>query len=240
MALDATNDDVVVVVRMYNEAASVGTVVGRLREHFPHVVCVDDGSSDGSHLIARAAGAVVVRHPFNLGGGAAQQTGLTYALSIPSMRRVITFDADGQHNVADALRLLSVAREEGLDVVLGSRFLTNAPVNMPTARRLLLRAATLFTKLTTSMELTDTHNGLRVLSRPTVEVLELTLDGMAYASQLLSQVARHGLTYAEVPVTIEYTEYSLARGQSNINALNIVFDLALERLRTRASVRVRP
>jgi glycosyltransferase involved in cell wall biosynthesis len=231
MAPDATNDDVVVVVRMHNEAASVGTVVGQLREHFPHVVCVDDGSSDGSHLIARAAGAVVVRHRFNLGGGAAQQTGLTYALGIPQMARVITFDADGQHNVGDALRLLSVARQKQLDVVLGSRFLTDAPVNMPTARRWLLRAATLFTRLTTSMELTDTHNGLRVLSRPTVERLDLTLDGMAYASQLLSQIARHGLTYAEIPVTIEYTEYSISRGQSNLNAFNIVFDLALERLR---------
>ena len=60
---------------------------------------------------------------------------------------------------------------------------------------------------------------------------DLTLDGMAHASQLLSRVARHRLTYVEAPVTIAYTEYSRSRGQSNVNALNIAFDLALERLR---------
>lgn len=231
MAHPELHDDVVVVVRMFNEAPSVGTVVAQLRERFDHVVCVDDGSVDGSAEVARAAGATVVRHPVNLGGGAALQTGLAYALRKPQMRRVITFDADGQHNVADAVRLLDAAEADDLDVVLGSRFLNTPAVNMPWARRTLLRAATVFTRLTTNLNLTDTHNGLRVLSRSTVAGLELTLDGMAYASQLLAHVADRGLTYAEVPVTIEYTEYSLSRGQSNLNAVNIVFDLALERLR---------
>jgi len=231
MAPDLANDDVVVVVRMYDEARSVGAVVTHLREHFPHVVCVDDGSTDGCDVIARAAGATVVRHHDNLGGGAALQTGLTWARGRAAMRHVITFDADGQHDVNDAVRLLAVARERGLDVVLGSRFLDTPPVNMPWARRCLLRAATSFTRMTTALDLTDTHNGLRVLSRSTVDGLELTLDGMAYASQLLNHVARRQLSYAEVPVTISYTEYSMSRGQSNLNALNIVFDLAVERLR---------
>lgn len=225
------NDDVCVVVPMFNEALMVGEVVADLRATFPRVVCVDDGSTDGCDLVARAAGATVVRHPVNLGQGAALQTGFDFALTDPSVKYVITFDSDGQHSRADAEAMLRTARDERVDVVLGSRFLAQADQVIPPFRRLVLRAATWFTRATTGLELTDTHNGLRVLSRRAVEAMDLTLDGMAHASQLLNQVAHHRLSYVEAPVTIAYTEYSMARGQSNVNALNIAFDLAVERLR---------
>jgi len=216
---------------MFNEVTSIGAVVADLRGSFTRVVCVDDGSSDGSRQVAAEAGAIVVRHPVNLGQGAALQTGFSYALTVPAVERVITFDADGQHSRTDAERMLAIARAGDVDVVLGSRFLTSADHAIPPLRRLVLRAATRFTRATTGLDLTDTHNGLRVLSRAAVEAMDLTLDGMAHASQLLSQVAAKELTYVEAPVTIAYTEYSLSRGQSNVNALNIAFDLALERLR---------
>jgi glycosyltransferase involved in cell wall biosynthesis len=223
--------DVVVVVRMHNEASSVGAVVTQLRQEFSTIVCVDDGSTDGSGAIARAAGARVVTHPMNLGGGAALQTGLEFASSIPEMRYVLTFDADGQHDVADGVRLSDLARDGKWHAVLGSRFLDARPVNMPLMRGVVLRAGTLFTRAISGLQLTDTHNGLRVLSREVVAATHLTLDGMAYASQLLDTIARGPFSYVEAPVTIAYTEYSLARGQSNVNALNIAFDLAVERLR---------
>lgn len=225
------NDDVCIVVPMFNEATSIGAVVADLHQSFSRVVCVDDGSADGSDLVAAAAGATVVRHPVNLGQGAALQTGFTFALTDPGVRHVITFDADGQHHRADAERMLEIARDEHVDVVLGSRFLTRTDHDIPPLRRLVLRAATRFTRVTTGLDLTDTHNGLRVLSRSAVSAMDLTLDGMAHASQLLSQVANRQMTYVEAPVTIAYTEYSLSRGQSNVNALNIAFDLAMERLR---------
>lgn len=225
------SDDVCVVVPMFNEATSIGSVITELRRRFSRIVCVDDGSSDDSAEVALAAGATVLRHPANLGQGAALQTGFEFALTDPAVVHVVTFDADGQHRVEDAISMLETARREQVDVVLGSRFLGTAPAAAPLLRRLVLRAATRFTRLSTGLDLTDTHNGLRVLSRRAVEAMDLTLDGMAHASQLLSRVARHRLTYVEAPVTIAYTEYSRARGQSNANALNIVFDLTLERLR---------
>jgi glycosyltransferase involved in cell wall biosynthesis len=216
---------------MYNEASSIGAVVGDLSLSFPRIVCVDDGSADGSGVVAAGAGATVVTHTVNLGQGAALQTGLQYALADPGTRYVVTFDADGQHQTADAIRMLEIARSEGVDVVLGSRFLAHSNADVPAARRFVLRAATKFTRATTGLDLTDTHNGLRVLSRHAAESLNLTLNGMAHASQLLSQVAARKLSYVEAPVTIAYTDYSRSRGQSNINGLNIAFDLALERLR---------
>jgi polyprenyl-phospho-N-acetylgalactosaminyl synthase len=220
-----------VVVPAFNEAARVATVVADLRRHFDTVVVVDDGSSDATTDLARAAGARVVRHPGNLGQGAALQTGFAFALTDPAMRHVITFDSDGQHRVEDAVAMLATARDSGVDVVLGSRFLT-PDVAVPRARRAVLRAGIAFTRATTRLPVSDTHNGLRVLNRRAVEAIELTLSDMAHASQMLGLISRRGLTWTEAPVVIDYADETRRRGQSNVNALNIVFDLALERLRS--------
>jgi glycosyltransferase involved in cell wall biosynthesis len=225
-----SNDDTCVVVPMFNEAQVIGEVVRELRRSFSHVVCVNDGSSDGSAAVAAAAGATVVSHATNLGAGAAFQTGVEFALRrFPDAQFVVTFDADGQHRVSDAVKMLCVARESGADVTLGSRFL-EAPQRIPARRRLLLRAAVVFTRLTTGLPLTDTHCGLRVLNRRTAQVMKVRLPGMAHGSEILETIARSGLSYREVPVDVLYTEYSLRKGQRGINAVNILFDLVAARV----------
>ena len=226
------NRDTAVVVPVYNEAAVINDVVSSLRASFPRVICVDDGSTDGSADLAQAAGAIVVRHRDNLGQGAAIQTGVTYALRDPGTRLIVTFDADGQHRVADAQRMVQVARDERVDVVLGSRFLGGADAAVPRSRRRLLKAAVLFTRATSGLGVTDAHNGLRVLSRHAARTLHITLNGMAHASEILDQIAHHDLSWREVPVSIDYTGYSLSKGQPNINAVNIWLDLFGRRLRT--------
>lgn len=234
MELADLNPDVAVVVPAFNEEARVAGVVAELRQHFRTIVVVDDGSRDDTAALARAAGARVVLHPTNLGQGAALQTGFAFARTDPSVRFVVTFDSDGQHRVQDALRMLETARATGVDVVLGSRFLDAGTTSssVPAVRRAVLRAGIVFTRLTTRLQVTDTHNGLRVLSRRAVQAIELTLPDMAHASQLLGLIARRDLSWVEVPVTIDYADTTRRRGQSNVNALNIVFDLAIERLRS--------
>lgn len=226
-----TTDDVLVVVPMFNEATTIGAVVSDLRRHFKHVLCVDDGSRDDSSAIARAAGATVVRHGVNLGQGAALQTGFDYALRQSSAQFCVTFDADGQHRVEDAVTMVAHAREKGLDVVLGSRF-RGQDIDMPLRRRLTLRAALQFSRWYDGLEVTDTHNGLRVLRREALKSIRLTMPRMAHASELQSAVARARLSYDEVPVQVTYNEYSLAKGQGALNAVNIVLDLLTGRLRT--------
>jgi len=223
----------VVVVPMYNEAQVIGDVVTELRGSFPVVVCVDDGSSDESAAIARAAGALVVPHPTNLGQGAALETGIRHALSLPATEYVVTFDADGQHDVADARAMVERAAEGGLQVVLGSRFLAPAGA-VPLARRMLLRAAVQYTRRTTGLALTDAHNGLRVLRRDAAEAVRLRLHGMSHASEILTLLARGGFSVEEHPVTIRYTDYSRAKGQRGYNAFNILFELAVNRMRAAA------
>src|SRR5690606_18312584 len=121
-APEVHHPDTWVVIPLFNESTVIGGVIEHLRTTFSNVVCIDDGSHDGSASIARAAGAKIVRHPINLGQGAALQTGFQYALE-RGAEFVVTFDADGQHRVEDALAMLNKARDEQLSIVFGSRFL---------------------------------------------------------------------------------------------------------------------
>jgi glycosyltransferase involved in cell wall biosynthesis len=223
-------DDVCVIVPVYNEALTVATTVSDLLRRFDHVVCVDDGSRDGSAELANAAGATVLRHVVNQGQGAALRTGFDYVLRHTTASHAVTFDADGQHLVEDAERMVARARVADTDVVLASRF-TGHTEQMPLAREWILRAAVLFTRMTSRLEVTDTHNGLRVLSRRALERIDLQMPRMAYASELLDAIVPCGLTYVEEPTTVIYTDYSRAKGQKNSNAFNILFDLAIGRLR---------
>ena len=219
-----------VLIPMYNEAMVIGDVVRTVRERFAHVVCIDDGSADESAALARAAGADVVRHPVNLGQGAALETGIRRALRDPLTRYVVTFDADGQHSADDAASMVATAQGEQVQVVLGSRFL-GTMTGAGSHRKSLLKMAVHFTRATTGMRVTDAHNGLRVLRRDAAEVLSFRLHGMSHASEVLSVIAKHRWSYVEHPTTVTYTEYSRAKGQPGYNALNIVFDLAVNRLR---------
>ena len=224
-------DDVCVVVPMHNEATVVGDVLTRLQEHFRHVVCVDDGSSDGSGAVAAATGATVLRHPVNLGQGAALRTGFEYVQKRLAVKYVVTFDADGQHDADDARAMVAHARQHDLDVVLGSRA-SQRPAGQPFTRRIVLRLALMLSRFTSGLELTDTHNGLRVINRRTLALFVLKQRGMAYASELEGLIARHDLRWEEHTVTVTYTDYSRGKGQRNLNAFNIVYDLLATRFLT--------
>src|SRR3954452_19398601 len=116
------NQDVWVVIPVYDEEKVVAAVGDHVLATFPNVVCVDDGSRDSSAQEILGTRAHLVRHPINMGQGAALQTGLRYALARTGGQFFVTFDADGQHRVEDVLAMLAVARAGTADVVLGSRF----------------------------------------------------------------------------------------------------------------------
>ena len=212
------------VVPLFNEGQVVGDVIRDLRTRYPLVVCEDDGSEDDSARIAEEAGAVVVRHPYNMGQGAALKTGIDYALRDAAMRQVVTFDSDGQHRVDDAAAMIAKREEEGVDIVLGSRFLDQR-TRPGLLKRAVLRGAVLYTNLTSGVKLTDAHNGLRVLGREACEKIAIEQNRMAHASEIVEEIGRHRLTVAEEPVHIVYTDYSRAKGQPMLNSVNIVIDM---------------
>ncbi len=219
-------DDVWVVVPLHNEATVVADVVSELLTVFPHVLCVDDGSTDGSGDRAWAAGAAVATHPINLGQGAALQTGFDYVLQHTDARFVVTFDADGQHRVEDAAMMVDTARGGDVAIVLGSRFL-DGHSEVSRFRRLVLQTAARVSRLRTHLHLTDAHNGLRLIRRDALVHVHLDQNRMAHATQLVAQLARTGLAWREVPVHIRYTDYSRSKGQSLLNSVNILVELVM-------------
>ncbi|GAD35626.1 putative glycosyl transferase [Microbacterium sp. TS-1] len=226
-AVDRVDAITWVVVPLYNEMTVIGDVVRELTAHFHHVVCVDDGSRDDSVAAAVAAGATVVRHPVNLGQGAALQTGIEFALSHPQAEYLVTFDADGQHRVEDAVAMVRRADEENLAIVFGSRFLDDR-TRPGWAKKVVLKTAVWVTNMTTGTRLTDAHNGLRVLRRDAAARVDLQQDRMAHATEIVLQLNRTGLPHAEHPVELRYTDYSKAKGQSLLNAVNILVDLVVK------------
>ena len=116
-------EDTWLIVPLYNEATVVRQVIQQARRTFPNIVCVDDGSKDDSARQARLAGAHVVTHPINLGQGAALQTGFEYFLTRTNGTYAVTFDADGQHRVEDAVAMRRTSIDTDTPIIFGSRFL---------------------------------------------------------------------------------------------------------------------
>ncbi|MET9851797.1 glycosyltransferase family 2 protein [Streptomyces sp. NPDC006450] len=219
-------DDVWLVIPAYNEGQVIAGVVEEARRTFANIVVVDDGSTDDSAEHVATTGAHLVRHPVNLGQGAALQTGLTYALTQPGAQYFATFDADGQHQTKDVETMVAVLRAGDADVVLGSRFMEQNG-QVPWIKQVVLRTAAAVSPTSRKLGLTDAHNGLRVLGRAAAERLNITMNGMAHASELVGFLAGSDLRVTEIPVDILYSDYSRAKGQSLINGVNIVFDISL-------------
>lgn len=216
-----------VVVPAYNESRVIGGVIEELVARGHRVVVVDDGSSDGTPAVARSAGATVLRHAVNRGQGAALQTGIAFALR-RGAEHIVTFDSDGQHAPGDVDALVAPLLAGRADVVLGSRFIGSSE-GMPAARKAMLALAVVFTRVASGARVTDTHNGLRAFTRAAAATLDIRLDRMAHASEILDQIVRHGLRFEEVPVHVRYTDYSRRKGQSSFAALRILADYVVGR-----------
>lgn len=217
-----------VVIAAYNEEKMIGNVVRGVLQYVPNIVVVDDCSRDRTSREAEMAGAYVVRHPINRGQGAALQTGMDFA-----MRRgadiVVHFDADGQHQASEIATVVAPIVSDEADIALGSRFIGSAH-NLSRNRKFVLQLGIIFTWFLSGIRLTDTHNGFRALSRSAWERIRIKEDRMAHASEILHEVARGGLRYVEVPVTIHYTDYSMARGQSSMNSIKIAARMIISKL----------
>lgn len=213
-----------IIVPAFNEEQVIGDVVAGLRSVFANVVCVDDGSRDGTAEEALRTGAHVVAHPVNLGQGAAIQTGVEYARRQPGATLFATFDADGQHRVTDVVAMIERISRGDADIVIGTRFNSTAAARTPVLKRFVLRAAASLSPSSRRLGLTDAHNGLRVFNRTVADHLNLTMTGMSHAGEFIRLIDENHWRVVELPVEILYTDYSLAKGQPLLNGVNIVFD----------------
>jgi polyprenyl-phospho-N-acetylgalactosaminyl synthase len=225
MVTEAQYAGVWIVIPAFNEAAVIGAVIADVRSVFDHVVCVDDGSTDDTAEIARRAGAHLVRHPINLGQGAAIQTGVEYARRQPGARIFATFDADGQHRVKDVVAMIQRLCAQDVDVVIGTRFGEHHPSSRPPfLKRIVLQSAARLSPRGRRLGLTDTNNGLRVFNKTVADRLDLTMSGMSHANEFVTLIAENKWRVVEEPVEVLYTEYSKSKGQPLLNGVNIIFD----------------
>jgi glycosyltransferase involved in cell wall biosynthesis len=212
-----------IVIPAYNEASVIAETLTGLDSYMPRIVVVDDGSSDDTSERARAAGAQVLRHPVNVGQGGSIRTGMEFALR-NGATHICTFDADGQHDVATIAVMMQALRDGEFEITLGSRFLGGTS-GMPPLRHLTLQVGIVITRIHTGLQLTDTHNGLRIFTRHAAQQIRINQLGMAHASEILSEIARLGLRYVEIPTRVVYTEYTRRKGQRLGNSIKILTDL---------------
>jgi len=230
---------VLVIIPTHNESLKIYNVVQGVLSKKYDVVVVDDGSSDDTIQEARRGGAVVLRHYINRGYGAALETGNQYALR-RSYDVIVHFDGDGQHNPDEIAGLVKPIQEGVADIVIGSRFISDAnkfelrqpeagrPLaemmrieEVPLVRKLLIKVAILFTWIFSGIKLTDAHNGFRAFSHRALSAIECRQDGMSYSSEVIDQIAEHGLRLVEVPNTIVYTKYSRQKGEGNVKKIKV-------------------
>ncbi|MDK7181320.1 glycosyltransferase family 2 protein [Corynebacterium riegelii] len=216
--------DTWLVIPCFNEGQVIFDVIANARETFPNIVAVNDGSRDNSAEAIHAAGAHLVNHPVNLGQGAAIQTGVEYARAQPGAQYFVTFDADGQHQVKDVVAMVNRLRTEPVDIIVGTRFAGQDNSQVPWIKRVVLKTVVMLSPRTKRLGLSDAHNGLRTFNRKVAEEMDIRMNGMSHASEIVAMIDNHGWRVAEQPVDILYTEYSMSKGQSLINGVNILAD----------------
>lgn len=218
---------VCIVIPAFNEAKVIEDVIRRVKARYPLVVVIDDGSRDGTAVVAEKAGANVYQHILNRGLGGALGTGLAAAYRLGA-DIVVTFDADGQHVAEDIERLIAPIRDGVADAVVGSR--KKEVEGMPFRRKLYNRVANLITYVLFGIRTTDSQSGLRAFSRSAVEKIRLRTNKMEVSSEFMKEIHRNKLRYAEIAIRPIYTQYSMSKGQNFLVGIKTLIRLVVLRL----------
>lgn len=229
---------VLVAVPALNEAATVGMVIERVRaEVGADVLVVDDHSSDGTADIARAAGASVLRMPFNVGVGGAMRAAFVYA-ERHGYDVLVQVDGDGQHDPAQISSLLEPL-QHGASVVVGSRF--EQGYDTPLMRRIAMRLLAWGASRLTRVKLSDTSSGFRSADRRAIDLFarRYPVEYLGDTTESLVIASRAGLTVAEVPVQMFPRQGGTASqrtGRSTLYVGRVLLALAVAALTRREPV----
>lgn len=218
-----------IAIPAYNEAKTLGLLLGEcVQNGYKNILVIDDGSRDDTSLIAEKCGALVVRHMINCGVGAATQTALEAARRLDT-DLLLTMDADGQHSPADIDAMVSLMQDQKYDVVIGSRFM-NRHNRIPLTRRFFNLVANWITFLLSGKKLSDTQSGMKLFSRKALDSINIRSDGFEFSSEIIREAAYHRLQIGEVPISVQYTDYSMSKGQNFATGLSTVFKLIVKSL----------
>ena len=204
-----------VCIPTYNEERKIKEVVKKALPHVDKVIVCDDGSTDKTAVLAEKAGATVISHEKNLGYGAAISTLFDYCRK-NNAEIMVTLDGDGQHNPDQIPDLINVILKHNVDVVIGSRSLSDDK-DLPSYRRTGIKIITSTINSATNLKVTDSQSGFRAYSKAAIDLMHITESGMAASTEILVKISNNGLSMAEVPITVSYscdtsTEHPVSHG----------------------------
>jgi glycosyltransferase involved in cell wall biosynthesis len=214
----------------FNEEKNIGSIVAKLKNKYEHVIVCDDGSSDMTATIASSLGACVVKHEQNLGYGSAIKTIFNEARKIGG-DVLVTFDADGQHQISEIDSVLQPISEHKADIVIGSRFLGKT-TDLPKYRKIGIKTITGLTNMTTGSKITDSQSGFRAYSKKALQEITPTESGMGLSTEILIKASKKQMRITEVPITITYegsthSQEPISHGTTVI--MSTIKHIALER-----------
>lgn len=229
---DTLKNQIYFVIPAFNEGKAIDKVIENLiKKNYSHLILIDDGSKDNTFKIIndyakKYKNIVPLSHVINRGQGASLKTGINYALKQEECKYIVTFDSDGQHRISDLENLITPLEKNRCDIAIGSRFLKKeSTILVPRKKQILLKGALLVTIFLSSIKLTDTHNGYRVMNKKAAKNIDITMDGFEHASEIIDEISKKKIRYEEVPVFIDYTTYSKAKGQKISNSIKILFKI---------------
>lgn len=220
-----------IIIPAYNE----GTVIEKVIRSLPakiegiskiSVIVVDDGSKDNTSAQAKKCkDTIVLTQKMNLGVGGATYTGLKAALKIGATVAV-TIDGDGQHEPSDIAKVILPIIQKRTNIVIGNRFMSLQ--NIPVQRVILNRLGSFLTYLLYGVKINDSQTGFRAYDREALSLMKITSNGYEYNSEFIGEAKRHKLSFIEVPIKVNYTKYSMSKGQhftrSFDMAANLIFN----------------
>jgi len=217
----------------YNEGVVIASVVkdikATLNKHKikADIIVVNDGSSDNTATEAARGGAIVINHIVNLGAGGATATGLSYA-NDNNYKIAVSMDADGQHTSRDVISGIKAIKQQKVDLLIGSRLIN--PVEMSEVKKLGNRGLSFITYVLFGVNVADSQSGLRIFSRSAIENLRWKTSGFEFCSEMIWRAKQLGLIVQEYPIKVVYSDYSISKGQSNWNGVNILKSLITRRV----------
>ena len=221
---------IVIGIPAYNEEKNIASLLIKLKKISQDIIVCNDGSNDLTGKIAKELGATVIEHEKNLGYGSAIKSIFLKAHEI-NADILVTFDADGQHRIEDINTILEPIKNNSADIVIGSRFLNNNQ-EIPTYRKMGIKAITKLTNVTGGTKITDSQSGFRAYNKKILDKIIPQESGMGISTEILIKAQKADFKITEVPITILYegdtsTHNPISHGSSVI--LSTLKYVAIER-----------
>jgi glycosyltransferase involved in cell wall biosynthesis len=190
-----------VIIPALNAATTLDSVVRAARRHQDPVLVVDDGSSDATSAVAKAAGAEVLRHDVNRGKGGALKTGFQWALA-NGFDGVITLDADGQHLPGEIPKFIQARAESGADLIIGGR--AHLFHGMLPRRRMANRFSAWAIAVASGTAVSDSQSGFRFYSKKLIGAVPLRANGFDMESEVIVRAGRSGFRILTIPIGLGF------------------------------------